>query len=50
MLAIYVLLFNVILDKGIIPESWTEGIIVECTFEINERTIQFFSKRKIHRY
>jgi hypothetical protein len=28
MLAIYVLLFNVILDKGIIPESWTEGIMI----------------------
>ena len=29
MLAIYVfLLFNVILDKGTIPESWTEGIII----------------------
>jgi hypothetical protein len=28
MLAIYVLLFNVILDKGIIPESWTEGISI----------------------
>ena len=28
MLAIYVLLFNVILDKGIIPKSWTEGIMI----------------------
>jgi hypothetical protein len=28
MLAIYVLLFNVILDKGIIPESWTKGIMI----------------------
>jgi hypothetical protein len=28
MLAIYVLSFNVILDKGIISESWTEGIMI----------------------
>ena len=28
MLAIYVLLFNVILDKGSIPECWTEGIML----------------------
>ena len=25
---IYVLLFNIILDKGIIPESWGKGIVL----------------------
>ena len=25
---IYVLLFNIILDKGIIPESWGKGILI----------------------
>ena len=33
MLAIYVLLFNVILDKGIIPESWTEGIMILAIYK-----------------
>ena len=28
MLHIYVLLFNIILDKGIIPESWGKGILI----------------------
>jgi hypothetical protein len=27
-LHIYVLLFNIILDKGIIPESWGKGILI----------------------
>ena len=28
MLHIYVLLFNIILDKGITPESWGKGILI----------------------
>ena len=28
MIHIYVLLFNIILDKGIIPESWGKGILI----------------------
>ena len=28
MLHIYVLLFNIIIDKGIIPESWGKGIVL----------------------
>jgi hypothetical protein len=33
MLAIYVLLFKVILDKGLIPESWTEGIMILAIYK-----------------
>jgi hypothetical protein len=41
MLAIYVLLFNVILDKGIIPESWTEGNMIYCYYHYQYLYLDF---------
>jgi hypothetical protein len=43
MLHIYVLLFNIILDKGIISESWGKGILKPTgALVINSNSSEYF--------